>query len=235
MQNYRKGLAKMASKIKYAKIQEYLKKVLRYIRDESIPNKVGTPFLKKRGVTPDNISNIRSVIQAMGLIDKDHKPTETWAKARKDFEKTMLECLKNLYPDDDNFLKYKDDSNEDLEQYFKAEGDKLGKGARDMARRTFLTIQDAANGKLGEQKGKKSPRKSTKQNKPPKKRDETPIFNQGENKTEVSSPQAQQQPQGPRETQVVINIQLTVPEDPSGKVYEKFFAAMKKYLYPNNE
>jgi len=215
----------MDMKTKYATNQGDLRKILRRIRDEGMPSKVDKIFLKKIDITNDHsMGRIRAVIRTMGLIDDQLAPTEVWEKARKNFKETMLESLKKLYPDASNFLTYKDDDREKLKKHFRSETG-LGSVAIEMATSTFLTIQAAANGNLDEQKEAKPARKLARQSKLPKRVTVSTSSKQAERKVEGNSPQPQ----------VAINIQLTVPQDSTGEVYDKFFAAMKRHLFTNNE
>ncbi|MDD9797580.1 MAG: DUF5343 domain-containing protein, partial [Alphaproteobacteria bacterium] len=216
---------KMDITTKYAIGQGGFIKILEYIKTEGVPKKkVDSKFLvdKKIAESSSNAASIRSVIQAMGLIDEQSIPTEMWKGARTDFDKTMLEGLKKAYPDEKDTLTYEEDGEATLEKYFTKTNPELSSGTIKKCVKTFLIIQAAANGKLDKQKETKSARKPTGQSKPTKKVPGAITSKQAKSKIEVSSSQSQQQPQ------VAINIQLTVPQDSTGEVYDKFFAAMKR-------
>lgn len=130
-----------------------LKKLLNTVKKNPAPPKgVSNEYLLKIGagtnregkVSP-NAKAARNVIRAMGIIDENNQPTSMWSKARTDFEGTMLEGLKNLYPDEDGVLDHENSPQGDVQDWFKSAVG-LADATQKMCVSTFLTIQAAARG-----------------------------------------------------------------------------------------
>lgn len=130
-----------------------LKNLLNTIRKNPPPNNgVTDEYLVKIGAGTDrndkvstNAKAARNVIRAMGIVDYNNKPTNMWISARTNFEETMLEGLRNIYPDEDGLLDYSEINAADIRNWFKS-ATGLADATQKMCVSTFLTIQAAARG-----------------------------------------------------------------------------------------
>ena len=226
----------MADGYVYAPSVTALNLLLNAVLTKGRPNNVTDAYLKQNGLPTDNSGGLaanakraRRVILHMGLIDDEHASTELWTSVRSDRKTALLNGLKNLYPDENNALSsYEGATDDELFDFFKG-GSDLGDATVGMCVSTFKAIRNAAIVGVEEVKAKTAaakakPEKAAKAKPTPSsKPDDKPTDAKQKNVEVASAP-------GP---EVIVNIQLQVPADPTGEVYDKFFASMKKYLYPN--
>ena len=218
-----------------------LKKLLLAALTKGVPPMIDDKYLLQSGLLADangklstNAKRVRKVLVAMNFIDSGFVPTDLWTQVRTD-NNAFLKGLTNLYPDESSVLSsYEDADDNELFQFFKGDS-QLGDNTIKMCVATFKTIRDAAiigkdslvsssSTSLSISSSNSASRKIQK-NSPTKKDTNNQKDSNSQDSTPLAIPSV-----GP---QIVVNIQLQVPEDLSGEVYEKFFQSMKKHLYPD--
>tara|TARA_B110000971_G_scaffold201870_1_gene221106 strand:- start:1073 stop:1750 length:678 start_codon:yes stop_codon:yes gene_type:complete len=221
---------------RYAKIINDLKLLLLAIEKRGMPTKVTDAYMISLGMPPSsdgtklnkNSVSSRGVLIGMKLISDDFVPTELWATSRTNFQAGMAEGLKNLYPDPDGVLDADNPSDLELTNLFRSMFSNLAPPTIKMCIRTFRTIEGGAKGDSisPAHTAKDDKKKSTQVKKNATSSDKDNAGTKKASKEEVAVASA-------TTPQLTINIQLHVPSDPTGDVYEKFFTAMKKHLLTN--
>ena len=205
----------------YIQNQKTLKKFLKHIQDAGIPKKVTQAYLTQVGFTSTNDRPIIGILKGLEMLDSSGVPTSHWQSYRdKSRAPAILGALvKSAYSD--LFQTYPDANAKDEEalRNFFSGSTSLGDAALTLAVRTFKTLVElstfdnsgAAAGvsvsaaKLkGEDAGLKNP---------------IPV---------VAAPA-----QSASGTTININIELAIPPTDDPKIYDAFFAAMRKNLFPN--
>ncbi len=171
------------------------------------------------GFTSSNDERFLPAIKFIGLLDTTGKPTELWTDAKANLGKAIAKGVVTGY--DKLFQQFPNANQKDeeaLRTYFSVNS---GLGAPAVSKmvatfRAFCEIGDFSS--VGND-----------------------VIGAKEQKT-IHNPQPSPQNQQPSEAKivesggaapsVVVNIQLELPSDPTGEVYEKFFSAMKKYINP---
>lgn len=220
--------------VSYTPSPSALKTLLLAVIQKGVPNEVSDAYLLQSGLQKDdkgapsqNAKRTRNVIQKMGLIDEDYKPTNLWTKSRSERKEAFLEGLEKLYPNDNSALSsYESATDEELFDFFKG-GSGLGDQTVKICVSTFNTIRDAAlkgeEALVGQTKTQKKAA-SSKPTKPAPSKSKS-------GKTDTSDGRSSNQSGLVSQPQMVVNIQLQVPPDPTGEVYDKFFKSMRKYLH----
>lgn len=214
-----------------------LKRLLNAVTEKGVPGKVDDKYMVQNGCQTDrsnkpsgNAKRARKVLMGMGLIDGEFQPTDLWKVTREKPEKGLMEGLKKLYPNENGMLNYEVDSDEGLFNYFKG-GSLVGAPAIKMCIANFKLIREVALKGVEALKDKPKSKKPTTTSGQPSKK------NKAETKPKADDKPSSQEERKPSITpvntpQVVINIQLQVPSDTTGDVYEKFFQSMQKNLFP---
>mgnify|MGYP006276119035 CR=1 FL=1 len=202
----------------YVQSPSKLSSFLQTLPGHGVPEKLSVTTLKSWGFSSSNDRAFISVMKFIGFIDTSQRPTELWTKARGDLKAAVAEGvisgyskLYSLLPD----AHRKDD--EALKNFFSANST-VGSGAISKMVSTFKALASLGDfSKVGEgSAASDSSGESNDQN-----ASTPPVVNPGP-KASAGGPS------------VNINIELHVPEDKTGEVYDKFFAAMKKHLFPND-
>ena len=197
------------------KLKEFLKK----IRDIAVPTTGATQdWFQSIGFRSSNDRPILRVMRLIGFIDDASTPTDSWKQYRTQNHKQILakgitqgyKDLFAIYPDA-NIR-----SNQDLEHFFTKKSD-AGKQVIDKTVLTFKTLCELADFSGSEdQKDDQSSQQS-----------ETPSSEKAAKGSNTIITKSKMQ--GSNVT-ININIQLTLPDTTDAKVYDNFFAAMKKYI-----
>jgi Family of unknown function (DUF5343) len=185
------------------------------IRTVGVPEKVTIAYLNSLGFKSTNDRPIISALKFLGFVDNAGAPSSTWQRYRpKETAGAVLaEAIRTAYSE--LFAIYPDaerKDNEALRNFFSTHT-KVGEATLNLIVRTFKVACDAADFS-----GAAPP--------PPHKNDGEGGNHQA-TKTVVKG-----QSNGPA-ININIQLQLQATEDP--KVYDNFFAAMKKHLFPPNE
>ena len=189
-----------------------LTELLRKIPDIGVPEKFTLKTLKSLGFTSSNDERFVPAIKFIGFLNQAGQPTDLWKEARANLGRAIARGVRSGYAD--LFQQYpnahqKDD--EALRTYFSVHSG-TGKEAVTRMVQTFKTISalgdfDAAGSP--EPDGGKPQERAERARGAPKQEHE--VLRAG----------------GPT---VAINIQLQLPPDPTGEIYDKFFESMAKHL-----
>lgn len=192
------------------KLTEFLKK----IPDIGVPEKFVLKNLKSLGYTSSNDERFIPAIKFIGLLNPAGQPTELWTEARAHLGRAIAKGVRAGYAD--LFQQYpkahqKDD--EALRTYFSVHSG-TGKEAVTRMVQTFKALCSIADfdGSVAEPA---AVRKTPEQAKP---------ADGGKEANSVIRTESSSAPS------VSINIQLQLPPDPTGEIYDKFFASMAKHL-----
>ena len=187
-------------------------------KEVGVPNKFDTKFLKSVGYTGGNDTRMLGAIKFVGLADDRGTPTDLWKELRANPKKALAKGVRQGYAD--LFSHYPDANVKDdeaLRTFFSAHTD-LGAQAIAKTVRTFKTFCelgdfDAAESASPIESNVKSNRGAGSPTRTPAV--ETRRFSDG--------------------LVVNINVQLQVPPDATGEIYDKFFEAMRKHLWPSQK
>ncbi|MBW3589529.1 MAG: DUF5343 domain-containing protein [Actinobacteria bacterium] len=188
---------------------------LQHIRTAGKPTKVTVKYLKSTGFKSSNDSYLIRILKALGFLDANGAPTDLWVRYRdKDKGGAVLaSAIKSAYSE--LFAVYPDAYRKDdeaLRNFVSTHTDYAEKTIM-LAVRTFKTLCKAATfdevGSPAEDEEHES--------------DEKPL-SPSHGKADAQKPQV-------RAPSININIQLQLPPSDDGKVYDKFFEAMKKHLF----
>lgn len=187
---------------------------LDHIQDSGTPPKVTTNYLEGVGFKSKNDRYLIGIMKDIRFLDSTGTPIENW-KAYRDKSKSravLAEGIRAGYAD--LFSTYPDAYRKDDEaiQNFFASRTNLAKNTLVLAVRTFkaLCVKADFEGEVPER---------------PK---EELIAEEVATQTERQIPPVVRK-DGPT---VTINIELQLPATDKPEVYENFFAAMKKHLFP---
>jgi hypothetical protein len=193
-----------------------LRKFLEKIRTVGVPAKVTIAYLESLGFKSTNDRPILPALKFLDFVDSSGTPKETWQRYRpKETAGAVLAAairtayseLFAIYPDADR----KD--NEALRNFFSTHT-KVGEATLNLIVRTFKTLCEAADFSA-----------------------ELPAADEtvgaGKHSGERGKPAvllSREKSQTGPAININIQLQLQATEDP--KVYDNFFAAMKKHLFP---
>ena len=193
-----------------------LRKFLEEIRTVGVPAKVTLAYLESLGFKSTNDRPILSALKFLDFVDSSGTPRENWQKYRPKETagavlaaaiRTAYSDLFAIYPDADR----KD--NEALRNFFSTHT-KVGEATLNLIVRTFKTLCEAADfsaESLGADEADEPGKHTGGKGKP--------VVLMGKEKSHY----------GPA---ININIQLQLQATEDAKVYDNFFAAMKKHLFP---
>ena len=185
------------------------------IGDIGTPEKLTTGSISDYGYTSSNDRSIVSVFKYIGLTDDSGAPTNRWRKARADSKVAVAEgviegytSLYSIYPN------AHDRDTETLNNFFKSKTD-VGEATLRRILATFRSLADY--GKFDEARETGSV-------------DRTDAEGSNE-KMEKSGGQVYEATLRSKSGMMInLNVELTLPPDENGKVYEAFFKAMRKHL-----
>ncbi|WP_159087017.1 DUF5343 domain-containing protein [Loktanella sp. Alg231-35] len=196
------------------KYQEFLKTLGGVGR----PSSVDLAYIKKLGYKSSYELNFLAAIKFIGLVEakRGGGPTELWGKLRTDMGKALADGLTQGYADVFDF--YPDAhlrDEEALANFFRGNSDADAESISRMVN-AFIAVRDLS--KFEDQSDEQN---FTDEAQADKASDKT----KGDLETKSKPPI----PALPGRSAVNLNIQLQLPSDASGEVYDKFFAAMKKH------
>jgi hypothetical protein len=192
-----------------------LRKFLEKIRTVGVPDKVTIVYLESLGFKSTNDRPIITALKFLDFIDNSGVPKPLWQQYRpKETAGAVLASairkayteLFSTYPDADR----KD--NEALRNFFSTHT-KVGEATLNLIVRTFKTLCEVAD--FGAE---------------PPELDSTDAKSHAVNKEKGVTLTGKVKTQSGPAININIQLQLQATEDP--KVYDNFFAAMKKHLFP---
>lgn len=185
--------------------------LIKAIGKHGVPDKFTTKELPVWGYKSSNDRSIIGVLKFIQFLDASGSPTELWRQARTDLEKatasgvrTGYQALFQMFPDAER----KDA--ESLTNFFKAKTT-VGDVAVKMMVSTFKALAQLGDFTDAPQVIPASSDASV-----------------STHSTAVRTVVA-----GPNGMSINLNIELSLPADSSGEVYDVFFKAMKKHLLSN--
>lgn len=196
----------------YVMSTEKLKEFLVKISGIGIPTQVDGKFLRSLGYTSSNDERFLGAIKFIGLVENKRggAPTELWRKLRTDFGGAIAEGtfagyaeLFSMYPN-----AHKQD-NEALNSFFAAKTT-LGNDTIAKVISTFKVFAE-----LGKFDDMAAPETSV---------------NEASDPDLVNSRVVERKIKASSGVVINVNIQLQVPPDSTGEIYDQFFASMKKHL-----
>jgi len=193
---------------------------LESIRKAGVPEKVDRGYLKSLGFKNSNDAALVPLFKSLGFLDSGGKPTKVYREyraARTEGAKEILGAVVRsaysglfaMYPD----AHRKDD--EALANWMRANTDK-GESTQTRALKTFKALRDSAS---FDESVSEQLRESTVE-------DALPTMAKSDGTTHVRS-HVQSMPD------VTINITLQIAATDDAAIYDKFFASMKKHLFPD--
>ena len=200
----------------YVATPDKLKEYLRRLPDIGVPPTAGTAFVKSLGFKSSNHKRFPSVTRFLGIVDGGFKPTDKWSLLRSDFRPGMASILREAYSS--LFQQFPDAQRKDaeaLKNFFSANST-VGAGAVSQMVGTFRAMCELADF----------------DNALASNDDADEIIEEietGAVKLKGSARASNAGRAGDGLT-VNINVQLQLPSDASGEVYDKFFEAMRKHL-----
>jgi hypothetical protein len=190
-----------------------MRRFLEKVQTLGVPSKVTITFLNSLGFKSTNDRPIIPALKFLGFLNGSGEPTETWQRYRQKSTAgaVLAAAIRTGYAD--LFATYPDAERKDTEalrNYFSTHT-KVGEASLNMIVRTFKTLCDAADF-TGDAPSPVEPE----MRKPAGGKDHLPV-----------KPLTQSGPA------ININIQLQLQATEDAKVYDNFFAAMKKHLFPS--
>lgn len=199
----------------YVASPEKLKSLLKKIAGVGIPPKFDTKFLKTLGFTSSNDRRLLSAFKFIGLADGKGNTTDLWKELRTDSKAAIAKGVRQGYAD--LFSHFPDAHLKDAEtlRTFFTGQTSLGALAVSQMVTTFKAFREMGDfdpvQTSAPTKAKPSVQGSAEVPKP------DPVF---------------KGPEVAGEPSININVQLQVPPDATGEIYDKFFEAMRKHLWP---
>jgi hypothetical protein len=207
----------------YVASPEKLKTLLNKMATEvGIPGQCNIKFLRSLGYTSSNDNKLLGAVKFIGLVDDGGTPTELWSELRANSKVAVAKGVRQGYVD--LFSQYPDahlKDDEAVRTFFSAHTS-LGSQAITKIVRTFKALCE-----IGEFSGAQ-PTASTKTKSAAKDESKVPKTGSAEKTDTVVN--TQEIIDG---ITVNINVQLQVPPDATGDIYDKFFEAMRKHLWPS--
>lgn len=196
--------------------------VIEKISDNGVPDRFTQKELGVWGYTSSNDRRIIGVLKYILFVDDKSAPTDLWKKARTAAKVAVAEGVRAGYADlYKTFPSAHNRDNEALTNYFKGNTD-VGDAAVKRMVSTFKALAEFGNFDSVEEEKEASANVSGMSH----------VTAQSASTAPQAVPSVRNSIGGPA---VNINIELQLPADPTGDVYDKFFAAMKKHLYSNDE
>ncbi|WP_170358298.1 DUF5343 domain-containing protein [Ruegeria arenilitoris] len=190
--------------------------VIELIPEIGVPSQVDKKFLQENGYTSSHDLKLLAPLKYIGLVENKARggaPTDLWKEARGDLASAVGKGVKQGYAA--LFEKYPNAhlrDQESLTNFFKANTDQSADSARRMADK-FLALCEISSFEAQQE--------NTNQN------DTGHVVEPTTHAAQSSSTQSDENAsklsfEAPGLPAVTINIELQVPSDPSGEVYENF-------------
>ena len=203
----------------YTMSQGSIGRFLKHVRDSGVPSKVTVQYLESVGFKSKNDRQLIPIMKGIGFLDSSGSPSDPWkayrgsggARALADAIRSGYAELFDVYPD-----AYRRDE-EAITNFVRGHSD-YGAKVVGFAVKTFKALCAEAEF-VGEE--------------PPQASDGGADVGQESEARAVQVEPAtatRQVVTTPHGATVNINIQLTVPASDDGKLYDEFFAAMKRHL-----
>lgn len=201
----------------YAQSPEKLANLLKTIPTIGKPEAFETKKLKSLGFTSSHDSKLLNVLKFLGLIEdkKGGSPTDLWQALRTDFGGTLAQCIRDSYSE--LFGIYPNAHTQDTESLraFFTANTSVGADTVQKITSTFQTLVGLADFNKA-----KSPTTT----------------NSAESATAPATSAAVSVEHLSREVRtpmgtININIQLQLPSDPSGEVYDKLFRSLSEHIW----
>lgn len=213
----------MANAIPFAMSGKAVERLLEHVQKAGVPSTpVNLAYLKTAGFKSGNDTYLPPLLKALGFIDATAAPTARWTAyrntgtARRTLGEGVREAyagLFQMYPDADR----KDD--EAIRNWVRGREPKFDEGKVASVVATFKALCRLSDFDAGGQAGTPTPVS------PVKSTVASPV-----NKEETNTPVHLVTSAYPA---VNINISLQLPPSIDGVTYDKFFASMKKHLFPD--
>ncbi len=185
------------------------------MKSTGVPQKASNNWLSQIGLKSSNDRSLIPVLKFIGFVSDSGIPEQVWRDYRgKDGDKILADQIMNSYKDLFNIFPNANKlSDDELSNYFSTKTD-AGEQVIKKTVSTFKSLVELANFENPE------------------------INNPSINEEEIQIPptdiNTRLQNQVIGIPSVNINVQLTLPENMTANDYDKFFAAMKKHLFTNN-
>lgn len=195
-----------------------LGKFFETVQKTGVPDKVTLKHMESVGFKSKNDRYLLPFLKDLGFVKSDGSPSETWLSYRHtgDAATVMAGAIKRawaglfrLYPD----AHRKDD--EAIRNWMRTHSPSASPVTVDRSLKTFKAIVNLAEFSDNNNGQQRTPTISS-PDRPP---------------AEAALPTVTRQ----ASPEVVINIQLDVPATNDPDVYDRFFAAMRKHLFPGDE
>jgi hypothetical protein len=192
-----------------------LRRFLEKVQTLGVPAKVTVSYLQSLGFKSKNDRPIIPALKFLAFLGSSGEPTESWQKYRPKASagSVLANSIRTGYAD--LFSTYPDAERKDTEalrNYFSTHT-KVGESTLNMIVRTFKTLCEAADF-------------SAVAPTPLAERGDVDGHGAGKSGPGITIKKAQPGPA------ININIQLQLQATEDAKVYDNFFAAMKKHLFP---
>ena len=184
------------------------------ISEVGVPQKLTGKGMSQYGYTSSNDRSIVTILKFIGFLTDAGEPTELWKESRTDSKKTVAAGIVSGYQR--LYQTYPNAHQKDVEaltNFFKSRTD-VGDTQVKRITNTFRSLVEYAD--FSDQSDRVQPANDSKNDERPK----------------VQPPE---QPNSAQVMEVNLNVQLTLPADESGKVYDAFFKSMRKHLYGRND
>lgn len=186
--------------------------IIKAIGSHGVPDKFTTKELPVWGYKSSNDRSIISVLKFIGFIDSAGNPTQLWKDARTKPEEATAAGVRSGYNDlFKTFPNAHQKDGEALTNFFKAKTT-VGDAAVKMMVATFRALAQ-----YGDFEAAPSlvPQNGSASSAPP---------------AGQVTPAVKQQIPSDNGVTINLNIELSIPTDATGEVYDKFFAAMRKHI-----
>jgi hypothetical protein len=187
--------------------------IIKAIGSHGVPDKFTTKELPVWGYKSSNDRAVVSVLKFIGFIDSSGTPTQLWRDARTQPEEAAAAGTRLGYSDlFKTFPNAHQKDGEALTNFFKAKTT-VGDAAVKLMVATFRALAQygnfsATSEEIGHKDGAENASPFASQHLPEVKH----VISSGNGVT------------------INLNIELAIPTDATGEVYEKFFAAMRKHI-----
>lgn len=198
------------SKYPQIHVQQKYQDFLKQLAQVGKPDIVDAAYIKKLGFKSSYDKNFLSAIKFIGLVEdkRNGSPTEAWTSLRSDFGGTLAKCLKSGYADLFSFYPDAELRDEEaLMNYFRGNTDEDADGVARVVN-AFLAVRDLSD--FGDTEDTSEVESKKDDNKTIDRKVKVETFNGSQ-------------------ANLNINIQLQLPPDTTGEIYDRFFEAMKKH------
>jgi hypothetical protein len=197
-----------------------LRRFLDKVQSLGVPKKVTISYLASLGFKSTNDRPIIPALKFLSFLGSSAEPTETWKNYRHKASAgaVLATSIRSAYSE--LFDTYPDAERKDTEalRNFFSTHTTVGEATLNMIVRTFKTVCEAADFSSDAPPSPDSPEET---------KDATADDNNSKGRS--AFPLGKQVLSGPA---ININIQLQLQATEDAKVYDSFFAAMKKHLFP---